>query len=87
MAQPTEHWHLDKRVPIAFILAIVMQTIGAVYWAGVQSERVDAIETQVNRTVLRGERIKAVEVEIKGVRHSLVRIENTLLRAFGRSDK
>jgi hypothetical protein len=28
-----EAWHLDKRVPIALIAAIVMQTMGAIWWA------------------------------------------------------
>lgn len=28
-----EPWHLDKKVPIALILAIVMQTAGAIWWA------------------------------------------------------
>lgn len=28
-----EAWHLDKRVPVTIILAIVVQTIGIVIWA------------------------------------------------------
>jgi len=29
----SEPWHLDRRVPIALILAIIGQTAGAVWWA------------------------------------------------------
>lgn len=28
-----EPWHLDRRIPIALILAIIGQTAGAVWWA------------------------------------------------------
>ncbi|MBX9596137.1 MAG: hypothetical protein K2X46_17360 [Roseomonas sp.] len=36
-----EPWHLDKRVPIALILAVAVQTAGMVWWAGQLSARVD----------------------------------------------
>lgn len=29
----SEPWHLDRRVPIALIIAIIGQTAGAVWWA------------------------------------------------------
>lgn len=29
----SEPWHLDRRIPIALILAIIGQTAGAVWWA------------------------------------------------------
>jgi hypothetical protein len=34
-------WHLDKRVPIAIITAIAVQTFGIVWWAATLSARVD----------------------------------------------
>jgi len=37
-------WHLDKRVPIALIFAIMMQTAAAVWWAAGISERMNQIE-------------------------------------------
>lgn len=45
---PTEPWHLDKKVPIALIGAIVAQTVGIVWWASGIHHRVGTIEaTQI----------------------------------------
>lgn len=37
-------WHLDKRVPIAIILAIFVQTAGVVWWAARLEARVVTLE-------------------------------------------
>lgn len=37
-------WHLDKRVNVALILAICIQTAGAIWWASNLSSRVSALE-------------------------------------------
>ena len=31
--QPPEHWHLSKEVGLSVIIAIVVQTVGLVWWA------------------------------------------------------
>ena len=86
MAEQPEHWHLDKRVPIALIVAIAVQSTAAVWWAATQTARVDAVE----RTVLtHDQRIDALdrasaaaavlagrmEAELAGIRNSLTRID------------
>ena len=40
------HWHLDKRIPVAIITAIALQTFGAVWWAASLSARVDVLESR-----------------------------------------
>lgn len=45
--KPSEPWHLDKRVPIALIIAIAMQTMGIVWWASSLDHRVRTIEREV----------------------------------------
>ena len=42
-------WTLDKKVPIALILAIVGQTAAGVWWAASISARVDVSETRVTK--------------------------------------
>ncbi len=42
MAAP-EPWHLDKRVNIAIILALMTQTAGAVWWASTMSATVSQL--------------------------------------------
>ena len=41
---PDEPWHLDKRVPVALIVTIAMQTMLAVWWAAGLSSDVAALK-------------------------------------------
>jgi len=42
-------WHLDRRVPIAIIFALIVQTGGIFYWGGQLATRVDNTEARVER--------------------------------------
>lgn len=44
MTSPNEPWHLDKRVPIALIVTIVLQTAGLVWWAASLEGRLMRVE-------------------------------------------
>ena len=41
-------WHLDKRVPITIIMALILQTVGIIaggaFYAGATNQRLSAIE-------------------------------------------
>lgn len=87
-SQQGEPWHLDKRVPVALILAIGLQTSAGIWWAATQTARVDEI---ARLQVIQDRRIDAVErssnlaavssgrteQEILGLRESMTRIERT----------
>ena len=47
MAAP-EPWHLDRRVPLALILTIALQTAGAVWWASALSSQVQNHERRID---------------------------------------
>ena len=46
-----EHWHLDRRVPIALIFAMIVQFIGlvsgGVWFAGKLDSKIDAVDARV----------------------------------------
>lgn len=45
MADDTEkQWHVDRRVPIPLLLAIGLQTAGAIWWASGINQRVAVLE-------------------------------------------
>ncbi len=44
-----EPWHLDRKVPIALILAILLQTFGAIWWAATQESRLASLSSDVAR--------------------------------------
>jgi hypothetical protein len=42
-----EPWHLDKKVPLALILSMAIQTVLIVWWAASLSSRVEHQERQI----------------------------------------
>lgn len=46
-SQPDTVWHLDKRVPVALIFTILLQTVGAGIWVGTIASRVTSLEERV----------------------------------------
>lgn len=73
-------WHLDKRVPIALIFAIALQTGAGLIWAGAAGERINQLEHQTTMTTDLSERLVRVEEQIGFARSSLDRIERKLDR-------
>lgn len=55
---PAEPWHLDKKVPIALLGAIIAQTVGIVWWASGIHHRVGTIEAT---QVIQAARMTAIE--------------------------
>lgn len=77
-------WHLDRRVPIALILAIVIQTAGALVWAGSAAERLSFLERGAAQTGAIGERTARLEEQTRHLQATLDRIEAKLDKAIGR---
>jgi hypothetical protein len=65
----------DKKITAAFVLAVLVQSGGALMWAGGAAERINTIETELalRRSVM--DRMVRVEVELKLAREQLDRIE------------
>ena len=81
------NWHLDKKVPLAIILVLVLQTGSIAWWAGTIQGRVED-HTQSIRTILEDQRrdqtarnlqaiqLGRIEEQMLGVRSDLSRILN-----------
>ena len=73
-----KHWHLDKRVPIALILAILVQSFGAVWWAASFERRVIVLEeTSKAGTDIR-DRLARIEEAQRWVGSSIVELKDSL---------
>lgn len=81
---PRENWHLDKRVPISIITAIVAQTIvfvyvGASWKASVEGrianlERSDkAVESHENRLVILEQQFSYIRADLSEIKTLLRR--------------
>lgn len=50
-----EQWHLDKRVPVAIIFAIFVQSMGGIWWASSLNERTAQIERRLEGFSIRAQ--------------------------------
>jgi uncharacterized coiled-coil protein SlyX len=79
----TEHIQplLDKRFPAALVAAFLLQTAGALFWAGQAAERITALERTVANDQGAIERVAVLEEQVRAMNKTLDRIENKLDRA------
>lgn len=73
-------WHLDKRVPIALIFAIAVQTFGIAWWGATLTNRVSTLEEKAALSGPQAERLARVEENIRAIKDNLSDIK-TLLRS------
>ena len=75
-------WRIDRHVPVALVLTIILQTGAALMWSGAAAERLTALETRSARTDEIIERTARLEEQSLAMRASLTRIEEKLDRAI-----
>lgn len=79
-AEPkTEPWHLDRRVPVALILAIAIQSATAIWWASKIDSRVADLETYRSDNKEAASRLAVLESQVADVKEILRRIEQQLI--------
>lgn len=71
-------WHLDRKVPIALILAILIQTGGIVWWGATTSERLNALERKADLVAPQGDRLTRVETRLEAVQDGISEIKSIL---------
>jgi type VI protein secretion system component VasK len=71
-------WRLDRQVTLGLILAIVLETAGALLWAGRTAERVESLEAELKALAPVAERLARLEEQAVGSRAALERIERKL---------
>jgi hypothetical protein len=75
-----KRWHLDKKVPLALILTIAIQTGGFVWWAASTNERVANLERRVDASAPQADRLTRVEVKIEAVQEGITEIKRMIRR-------
>lgn len=71
-------WHLDKRVPIALLLAILAQTGTGFWWAATISERINNLEKRAESSAPQGDRLTRVEVKLEVVQEGISEIKRLI---------
>ena len=73
-------WAIDRRVPVAVIVTIVLQSAAALLWAGGANERLQHLEERTERIGELVERTARLEEKAKSAIATLDRIEERLGR-------
>lgn len=71
-------WHLDKRIPIALIVTLAVQTGLGIWWAADLSARVGQVERQQVATAPNSDRLTRVETRLEAVQQGIERIERLI---------
>lgn len=67
-----------RKIPVAVIVALVVQTVGGLVWAGGAAARIATLEEQVGEQRLVAERLARLEEQSRATRAAVERIEERL---------
>jgi hypothetical protein len=73
-------WHLDRKVPIALIIAIATQIITFIWWAAQASARLDNLEKQTIAAGSQFERLVKLETKMDNVSMTLGELKSLMIR-------
>jgi hypothetical protein len=76
----------ERRWPAALVTAFLLQTAGALFWAGSAAERISSLERTVSSDQAAISRVAVLEEQIGTMKQTLDRIEIKLDRERGRRE-
>lgn len=62
-----DSWQIDKKIPVALIITLLIQTAGFAFWMGQLSVRIDQLEAQNLRYSTNSDRLTRLEVRIENL--------------------
>ena len=68
----------DRKIPAALVAAFLLQTAGALFWAGSAAERIADLERSRAADQAAIEKVAVLEEQVRGIKESLDRIESKL---------
>ena len=74
----TEPTRMEKRLPAALVAAFLLQTAGALFWAGSAAERITTLERTVGSDQAAIEKVAVLEEDVRTMTQTLRRIEAKL---------
>ena len=77
-----KEWHLDRKVTISLILALLVNAGATVWFAAQLDQRVAHLEDEQVRDAETPERMARVETQVEALGESLSRIERKIDRAI-----
>lgn len=72
MADECAHWTVDRKVPLALIITLIVQTGGVIWWASTTENRLGQAEKVIVR-------LESKESETREARDRLIRLEERMI--------
>jgi hypothetical protein len=69
--QQDREWHLDKKVPLALIVTLLVQSGAFIWWAAKADSRLDALERTSNASAPVIERVVRLETKVDAIGDSI----------------
>ncbi len=76
-------WHLDKRVPIALISVLLIQTFGGIWWAATLTSTVGHNTSRIERYEATYSRMGAIEQTLARIDERLKSLQSAIGRRAG----
>ncbi len=80
-------WHLDKKVPLALLFAIAVQSGVFIAWGSSLNERVAQLERSAVAAAPQSDRLVRVETKLEAIGDAITEIKNLIRSAPRRSDQ
>ena len=74
------NFKFERRIPLALLFGFLLQTGGALFWAGAAAERIAEVERETRANAGAVERVFRLEAEVAAMHETRVRIETKLDR-------
>lgn len=71
----------ERKMPAALVAAFLLQTAGALFWAGSAAERIADLERSRTADQAAVAKVAVIEEQVRGIKESLDRIESKLDRS------
>lgn len=77
---PTQdhRWHVEKKIPLAMMGMLLLQTFAVGWWASETSARVTNLERRMDAAAPQGDRLTRVEVKIETVQSGIEEIKQLI---------
>jgi hypothetical protein len=79
-ATTTKWFEIERKIPLALVFGFILQTGGALFWAGAAAERIARVEQMSSENARVIERVVRLEERVASMHASLSRIETKLDR-------
>ena len=71
-------WQIDRKIPVALIVSIFMQTAAGVWWVATTNQRLTSVEEKTALVASRGDRLTRVEVKVEAANDGIAEIKAML---------